>query len=253
MSIHYGQFCPVSKAAEVLGERWTILIIRELLLGTTRYSEFQRALSKISPTLLTKRLNELVACGLVLRKLNSAPKPAVTAPAQRQGARSKTAGQPRATYHLTPAGQELKPLVLGLGEWGAKWARGQMRADELDVELLMTEFCRRIDSTKLPADRAVIGFAFPRLPKFAHWWIVFQPDRERELCVNHPGKDVDLQIRTNVLTLVEIWRGDTDLGAATKDGRLKVSGDPVLIRTLTSWLRPGLSAHIRPSPHALRV
>ena len=251
MSIRYGQFCPISKAAEVLGERWTILIIRELLVGTTRYSDFQRALSKISPTLLTKRLNELVDCGLVLRQFNSAPPPAATA--RQRETQGKTSGQPRATYHLTPAGEELKPLVLGLGEWGAKWARGQMRDDELDVELLMTEFCRRIDSTKLPADRAVIGFAFPSLPKFAHWWIVFQPDRERELCVDHPRKDVDLQIRTNVPTMVEIWRGDTDLRAATKDGRLQLSGDPALIRTLTSWLRPGMSAHIRPSPHALRV
>jgi hypothetical protein len=128
-----------------------------------------------------------------------------------------------------------------------------MRNDELDVELLMTEFCRRIDSTQLPTDHAVIGFAFPGLPKFAHWWIVLQPDRERELCVDHPGKDVDLQIRTKVPTMVEIWMGDTDLRAAIRDGRLQLSGNPQMIRTLTSWLRPGMSAHIRPSPQPLRV
>jgi DNA-binding HxlR family transcriptional regulator len=253
MSLHYGQFCPISKAAEVLGERWTILIIRELLVGTTRYSDFQRALSKISPTLLTKRLNELVDCGLVVRQFDSASPFATSATERQKRTRPKPSGQPRATYHLTPAGEELKPLVFGLGEWGAKWARGQMRNDELDVELLMMDFCRRIDPTKLPADRAVIGFAFPRLPKFAHWWIVFQPDRDRELCVENPRKHVDLQIRTNVRTLVEIWTGDTDLRAAAKDGRLQLSGDPALIRTLASWLRPGLSAHIRPSPRALRV
>lgn len=233
MSIRYGQFCPVAKAAEVLGERWTILIVRELLLGTRRYSDFQRALSKISPTLLTKRLNQLVDCGLVVRE---------TPP-----------GQQRVEYCLTAAGKELHSIVLGLGNWGMKWARGQMGDDELDVQLLMYDFCRRIDAAELPADRAVIGFAFPRLPKFAHWWIVIEPNRERELCVDHPGKDVDVQIRTDVRTMAEIWAGDTNVRVAKKEGRLELSGNPLLIRTLPSWLRPGMSAHIRPSPDPLQV
>ncbi len=140
MSIRYGQFCPVAKAAEVLGERWTILIIRELLLGTTRFSDLQRALSQISPTLLTKRLNQLQDCGLVIRK--------------------KLPQQRRTEYHLTPAGRELLPVVIGLGEWGMKWARGQMSDDELDVELLMHDFSRRIDETQLPGGRTVIKFVF---------------------------------------------------------------------------------------------
>ncbi len=116
MSIRYGQICPVSKAAELLGERWTLLIIRELVLGTTRFNDFQRALSQISPTLLTKRLNQLEEAGLVVRK---------TMPNQR-----------RIEYHPTAASKELKPIILGLGEWGMRWARGQMNDDELDVEML---------------------------------------------------------------------------------------------------------------------
>lgn len=232
MSLHYGQFCPISKAAEILGERWTILIVRELLLGTSRYSDFQRALSKLSPTLLTKRLSQLVECGLVERR--------------------STPGQARATYHLTAAGRELQPIVLGLGEWGMKWARGQMRDDELDVQLLMYDLCRRIDASKLPADRTVLGFNFPGLPKFGHWWILIEADRGRELCIDHPGHDVDVQFRTNVRTLVEIWAGDTDVHAAMKSDRLQVSGKPALLRTLAAWMRPGLSAHIRPAPNQLR-
>src|SRR6478609_9628046 len=129
-SIRYGQMCPISKAAEILGERWTILIIRELLLGSNRFSDLQRALSQISPTLLTKRLNQLQDCGLVIRK---------TLPKQK-----------RTEYHLTPPGRELLPVVVSLGEWGMKWARGQMSDDELDVELLMHDFSRRIDETQLP-------------------------------------------------------------------------------------------------------
>ena len=233
MSIRYGQFCPIAKAAEVLGERWTILIVRELLLGTARFSEFQRALSQISPALLTKRLNQLVDCGLVVRK---------TSPEQ-----------PRAEYHLTPAGWELQEVILGLGKWGMKWARGQMGGDELDVEMLMYDFCRRIDAARLPAGEIVVGFVFSRLPRFAHWWIIIEANRERELCVDHPGKPVDLLIRTDVRTMAEIWAGDTAVPSAKKDGRLQLSGDPALIRTLSSWLRPGILSHIRPDPNQLRV
>jgi len=233
MSIRYGQFCPISKAAEVLGERWTILIVRELLLGTSRYSDFQRALSRLSPTLLTKRLQQLVDIGLVVK--------------------STPAGQARAEYHLTPAGRELQPVVLSLGQWGMKWARGQMGEDELDVQMLMYDLCRRIDVTALPSDRAVIGFTFAHLPKFAHWWIVLEPKRERELCVDNPGKPVDLQIRTGVRTLAEIWAGDTEIRTARKDGRLHATGDPRMIRTLSAWLRPGQLAHIRPAAKPLSV
>ncbi|MFO1450107.1 MAG: winged helix-turn-helix transcriptional regulator [Opitutaceae bacterium] len=233
MSIHYGQSCPVSKAAEVLGERWTILIIRELLLGTSRFSDFQRALSQISPTLLTKRLNQLQDWGLVVRKAGS--------------------GGQRPEYYLTAAGIELKPIVLGLGEWGMKWARGQMGDDELDVEMLMFDFCRRIDGAKLPGGPRVIEFIFPGLPKYSRWWILVDAEGKRELCLHAPGQPMDLQIRCDLRTIAEIWAGDTDIRAATKDGRLRVTGDAEMVRTLAAWLRPGAMAHIRPHPEALRV
>ncbi len=227
MSIRYGQFCPVAKAAEVLGERWTILIIRELLMGTTRFSDFQRTLSQISPTLLTKRLNQLQDCGLIIRK--------------------KLPAQQRTEYHLTPAGRELLPVVAGLGEWGMKWARGQMSDDELDVELLMHDFSRRLDATQLPGGRNVIQFIFAGLSQFAHWWIVLEENGERELCVDNPGKEVDVQIRSDLRTMTEIWAGDREIRAAKKDGRLQLSGNAVLIRTLPSWLRIGTFAHVRPA------
>lgn len=233
MSTRYWQFCPISKAAEVLGERWTILVLRELLVGTTRFSDFQRALAQISPTLLTKRLKQLQDCGLVVRK---------NLPRQR-----------RIEYHLTPAGRALRPVILGLGEWGMKWARGQMSDDELDVQLLMVDYSRRIDRAQLPGGRNVIQFVFPGLPRFEHWWIVIEENGEPELCVVHPGKGVDIQIRSDLRTMVEIWAGDTEIRAAKKDGRLKLSGNPVLVRTLASWLRVGMTADIRPHPDALRV
>jgi DNA-binding HxlR family transcriptional regulator len=226
--IRYGQFCPIAKAAEVLGERWTILIIRELLVGTTRFSDFQRTLSQISPTLLTKRLNQLQECGLVLRK--------------------NRPGLQRAEYHLTAAGRELQPVVFGLGEWGMKWVRGQMSDDELDVELLMHDFSRRLDAAQLPGGRTVIKFTFAGLAKFGHWWIVVEESGERELCADNPGQDADIQLRSDLRTMVKIWAGDTEIRTAKKDGRLQVMGNPVLARTASVWLRPSIFAHVRPVP-----
>lgn len=233
MSFRYGQFCPIAKATEVLGERWTILIIRELLMGSTRYSDLQRGLAQLSPTLLTKRLGQLVDCGLLVRQ--------------------EVSGSRRPEYHLTPAGEELGPVIMGLGEWGMKWVRGEMRDDELDVQLLMQDYCRRIDASKLPGKCTVVGFTFPRLPKYSRWWIVIEGEREREACVIHPGKEVDVEIRSDVRTMVEIWVGDTDLTSAKKEGRLQVSGTPALVRTLPSWLRTSKMAHIRPHPNAISV
>jgi DNA-binding HxlR family transcriptional regulator len=233
MSIRYGQFCPIAKAAEVLGERWTILIIRELLLGTTRFSDLQRALSQISPTLLTRRLNQLQESGLVIRK--------------------KLPEQKRTEYLLSPAGQQLMPVMAGLGEWGMKWARGQMTDDELDVELLMHDLSRRLDASQIPSARAVIHFVFTGLAKFPEWWIVLKENGERDLCVQDPGHGVDIQLSSDVRTIIEIWAGDTEIRDAKKDGRLQLTGDPLLIQTLPSWLRIGLFAGVRPQPDGLKV
>lgn len=231
--IRYGQLCPIAKAAEVLGERWTILIVRELLLGNSRYSGLQRALSQLSPTLLTRRLRQLQDCGLVVR--------------------SPVSGRARAEYRLSPAGRELEPVLAGLGEWGMKWARGQMRADEFDVQMLMVEFSRRLDASRIPAGRTVLEFVLSGLPKFGRWWVVIEEDGTRELCVNNPGHVANLTLRLDLRTLAEIWAGDITVQKAQKAGRLQVSGDPELRRTLPAWLRPGALAHIRPAPKPLSV
>ena len=226
MSIRYKQFCPIAKAAEVLGERWTLLILRELLLGSTRFSDLQRAISQISPTLLTKRLNELQDFGLLVKK---------AIPQQR-----------RSEYHLTPAGRELMPVIVSLAEWGMKWARGQMSDDELDVELLMSDLSRRIDTSQLPGGRHVMQFIFADLTQFKNWWIVLEPDGERGLCLRNPGGPVGVQIRTDLRTMTAIWAGDLNMRAARSDGRLHATGSPSLIRTMSAWLRIGLFANIRP-------
>lgn len=145
----YGQFCPVAKATELLGERWMILVLRELLLGSHRYSEFQRALSRISPSLLTKRLKQLEAAGIIIRKAQH----------NRKGY----------DYFLTPAGKELAPIVKHLATWGMRWARGQLNDDELDVEFLMWDIQRRLQTDMLPDGETVFCFIFDDLSKFKNW------------------------------------------------------------------------------------
>jgi hypothetical protein len=134
-----------------------------------------------------------------------------------------------------------------------KWARGQMRADELDVQMLMTDFSRRLDSTLLPAGRTVVEFAIPGLPKFGRWWIVIEADGTRELCANQPGHEANVMLRVDLRTLGEIWAGDTTIPLARTHGRLVVTGDPQLVRTVSRWLRPGALAHIRPARKPLPV
>ncbi len=223
MRMQYGQFCPIAKACEVLGERWTILIIRELLCGSTRFNQLQRGLSQISPTLLAKRLNQLVADEIIIKK--------------------KVPGQRRAEYYLTPAGKELAPIVMGMGDWGHKWARSRMDDDELDIELLMLEFYRRLDIDEIPGGTLVAHFAFSKLQTYPHWWIVIDSAEERELCVAHPGRDVDITVKSDAKTMCRIWSGELTLAQAKADGGIELEGLPIMKRSITKWLKAGALAN----------
>jgi DNA-binding HxlR family transcriptional regulator len=217
--MQYGQFCPISKACEILSERWTILIVRELLCGSTRFNQFQRGLSQISPSLLTKRLNQLVDDEIIFKK--SIP------------------GQRRSEYFLTPAGKELAPIVMGMGDWGHKWAHSRMEEEELDIELLMLELFRRLDIEEIPGGTLVAHFVFPKLQTYPHWWIVIDGEDERELCVAHPGRDVDITIKSDAKTMCEIWNGRITFVQAKKEGRIELEGLPVMTRSVAKWLKGG--------------
>jgi len=221
----YGQFCPVAKATEIVGERWTLLILRELLLGTCRFNDFQRALSRVSPTLLNKRLKSLEERGIILKK--------------------KISGQKGHEYRLTASGKELAPLIETLAVWGMRWARGQMTDEELDVEFLMWEMQRRLQTQHLPAGETVICFTFADLKKFSHWWLVVYDD-EVDLCTRDPGKDVDIYISATVRALAEVWRGDVGLRQAIADGNIKTHGLRTLERTLPNWLGLCLYKDVQP-------
>ena len=216
----YGQFCPVAKAAEILGERWTLLVVRELLLGTTRYSELQRALAKASPTILSKRLKELEQAGVIERR-------------QRPGARY-------AEYALTPAGRELATVVEAMGGWAARWAIGRLERDELDEYFLMLDVSRRLRREAIPGGGATLGFRFRGGNGEPDWWLV--ADRAKaDICDTDPGYPIDLMISGALRTVTEVWLGHQPLAAARAAGKLRICGQPQLERSLAQWL--GFSAY----------
>jgi DNA-binding HxlR family transcriptional regulator len=218
----YGQFCPVAKATEIVGDKWTMLILRELLLGTCRFSDFQRSMSRISPTVLNKRLRMLEDKGVIIKKAIS--------------------GRRGSEYRLTSAGRELEPMIDNLAVWGMRWARGQMTDDELDVELLMWDIRRRIDPKSLPDGETVLCFTFSDLDKYKTWWLVIDGD-DIDLCTEDPYKDVDLYVTSTVRTMIEVWEGDSDLRAAMRDDRIIAMGTRHLIRSMNDWF--GFSAYAR--------
>ena len=222
----YGQFCPIAKATDIIGERWTVLILRELLLGTTRYNEFQRGLSRMSPTLLSKRLKMLEEKGLIIRK--------------------RPPGSKNYEYHLTACGRELEPLIEHLAVWGMRWARGQMTDNELDVEFLMRDLQRRLQTDCLPDGETVLCFTFDDLERFKTWWLV-ACQGEVDLCTENPGKEVDLYISTNVRDLAEVWRGDMPLRIALHRKAIRTHGNGHLARTMPDWLGICLYADISPA------
>ena len=226
----YGQFCPVAKASELLAERWTLLILRELLLGSHRFGELQRALSRISPSLLTKRLKQLESAGIIIRKAQ--------------------AGRKGLDYFLTAAGKELAPIIEHLAIWGMRWARGQLSDDELDVEFLMWDIQRRLDTDMLPDGETVLCFIFDDLVSFKNWWLIVR-NREVDVCTENPGKDVDLYINTTLRNLVEIWEGDIEIKAAQKQKLIKTQGNKRLANTMSDWLGICLYADIRPGDPVL--
>lgn len=224
--MEYGQFCPIAKAMELLGEKWTLLIMRELHMGATRFNELQRGLSLISPTVLTKRLNDLANAELILRR--------------------KIPGQRGNEYVLTQAGRETLPILKVVGEWGMRWARGDMRDIDMDVELLMLYLQRSIRTEQLPGDESVIQFKFTDLNKLNNWWLLVKGCNV-DICLEDPGKDVDVYLTADLRTMIKCWMGDESYKSAITDKRLTLVGPPVLTRNIQAWVADSLFSDIPPA------
>jgi DNA-binding HxlR family transcriptional regulator len=212
----YGQFCPVAQALEVVGERWTLLIVRELLCGNYRFGEILHGVPLISRSLLSQRLKALEDARLVER-------------------RARPAGNGH-EYHLTPAGRELQPIVFGLGTWGQRWVRSDRDGGNLDPVLLMWDLRRNLDPECLPRQPTVVMFWFRDLKgKRSRYWL--KVDRpEVELCLTNPGLEVELTVETTLRTMVDVWMGDRDVDDAIRGGAIDLKGAPGLTRGFPGWL-----------------
>lgn len=220
--MRYGQFCPIAKATEILGERWTILIIREIVLGARRFSELQRGLGDISPALLSKRLRTLEEKGILVRR--------------------RASGQMQHEYHPTEACNALVPVLSGLGEWGLLWARNNVLDPDLDVELLLLYLERSVDPAQLPGRETVIHFRFKDLYKRQEFWLLVNGNRT-ELCIVDPGRDVSVYFHCTVRTMHDVWMGERSYRSAIDSGDLVIEGEPALVRNVSRWLRPNALAN----------
>lgn len=220
----YGQFCPVAKAAEIFCERWTALIIRDLAAAPMRFSELKRGVPLMSPTLLSTRLKQLEAEGIVTRRKGDTGKHWV--------------------YQLTPAGQEFAPLVAALGVWGQRWSRRELEEGEIDVGLLVWALEKDADPNAFGPHRTTLRLDFPDQPSNKRrWWFVNEAGR-CQLCVQDPGFDVDLFVQATVPDLIYIWRGDLAYTAAVDSGRLELLGARQSVGAFRKWLAIAPIAHI---------
>jgi DNA-binding HxlR family transcriptional regulator len=206
-------------AAEIVCSRWTPLILRELLCGSTRFNDLRRGVPRLSPTLLSKRLKELEQAGVI---------------------EARPTGQPGIVeYHLTQAGQELRPIVMSLGIWGQRWVETQLSLKNLDPSLLMWDMRRGLNVSPMPSRRSTIQFHYPELPASRqHYWLVIEHGQV-DLCQVDPGYEVDLFIECSLRTMTMIWMGLASVQAELDAGRLELSGDKPLARSMQQWL--GLS------------
>lgn len=217
----YKQFCPVALTAEILCTRWTVVLLRELVAGSTRFNDLRRGLPRMSPALLSQRLKHLETAEII-RRTPSPTEPGVF------------------EYHLTASGHALESLVEGFGIWGQRWIDTKTSLEHLDASLLMWDMRRNVNPTTMLKRRCVIRFQYPELPpKHRLWWLLVGTNAEVDLCLIDPGFDVDLFVSTDLRTMTAIWMGLDNVRNAKSARRLLLTGDRKLAADMQTWL--GLS------------
>ncbi len=220
----YGQFCPVAKAAEVFAERWTPLIMREILLGSRHFNELERGLPRISRSVLAQRLKSLEHDGLIVRR----------------GAEDGRSSE----YLPTPAGQELFDVIQLLGVWGARWMNREVQPEDTDIDLLMWDMHRRIELDRLPGRRIVVEVQFTGLSHRRYWLVLERSGAS--VCVTDPGFDIDLSITADTMTLHRVWVGHQAFETALRSRAIQIDGPPELCRAFPTWLQLSMFSHVAP-------
>ncbi|MGH6639032.1 MAG: winged helix-turn-helix transcriptional regulator [Polaromonas sp.] len=211
---NYGQFCTVARGAEALCERWTPLVVRELLCGSRRFNDLHRGVPRMSTSLLAQRLRHLEDIGVV-----------------RRSAVGKVW-----EYSLTEAGEELRPIIMALGHWGARWIGSRLRDDALDAGLLMWDIRRFARLEEFPPHPVVVHFRFrDARPGEEQWWLVVEQG-VADLCRDDPGRDLTLVVDSTVRALTEVWSGDRSPQEVLRANDLRVDGAPRETQSLWRWL-----------------
>ena len=215
----YGQFCPIAMACETFAERWTPLILRELLAGSRRLNEIRQGLPLISRSLLGQRLRELEAAGVI-----------TTRPLAHGRGRE---------YVPTRAAEEFREVLERLGAWGQRWASTQFDPENLDLMLLMWSVRRRIDLPRLPPRRIVVRFDFRAFPArcrpFRTCWLLLERSGA-DVCLKDPGHEVDLVVAADASAIARVWAGAIGFDQAVREGGLRVEGPRDLVRAFPTWL-----------------
>lgn len=217
----YGQYCPIAKALEVVGDRWTLLIVRDLLTGTTQFNELERGLPGISRALLAERLRRLQRLGIVERN-------------------TVDSGRSRSSYRLTRAGTELQAVIDALLVWGAAWAFESPTPEDLDPLLLLWWMRGRVCAAELPEHRVVIQFDFRGARAETYWLVLTRADTS--ICLTHPGFEVDMIVTADLAACFEVWLGRVELDAALADGRVAIDAAPLLVQAFPRWFPGSLAA-----------
>lgn len=219
----YGQFCPIAMASEIICSRWTALVLRELLCGTTRFNDLRRGLPRMSPTLLSKRLKELADAGVI-----------TTTPTNQSGV---------VEYRLTTAGEDLRGVIMSLGLWGHRWIESSLSLKNLDPSLLMWDIRRNLVPAGLPHRKCTLSFVFPELsPGRRSWWLVIDGGKV-DLCFVDPGYEIDLYLRSSLRSMTAVWMGVSTLKAEIEAGNIELTGKQAIARSIHEWL--GLSPFAR--------
>lgn len=217
----YKQFCPVAMAAEILCTRWTVVLLRELMAGSTRFNDLRRGVPRMSPALLSQRLKDLEAAGIVARTA-SLSDPGIF------------------EYHLTVSGRELGPIIEAFGVWGQRRIEADLSLKHLDVQLLMWDMRRNLNTTPMPRTRSVVQFVYPDLSAAQRsWWLIVDPEDGVDLCSVDPGFDVDLYVSVDLRSMTAIWMGLDTVRAAVGSERMMLTGNRQLASAMQVWL--GLS------------
>lgn len=220
---HYGEVCPISRATGVLCERWILQIIREMLLDAARFSDSQKYLPKLSPTLLNARLRSLEENGVIVRR--------------------KMADKKRNEYLLTPSGKALEPVLSELGKWGIKWVFDGMDDEQLNMSVIVRDFAGAMDLSQLPSGSTTIQFSICGEEGTTKKYVLVR-DGKSQVCDENPGHDVDVYLSANLKTLYGLWFGEISHNAACKQDLLKVVGAPVYSKNLSQWLRTSQFAKV---------